>query len=316
MVISVRLDSPFYPNEHRPWAMVNPRLAAIRIVLVEPAGPLNVGSVARVMANMGLSQLVLVNPQCDPDGEEAQRMAVHAGDLLRAATTVATLPEALAGCRRAIATTARTRTLGPPLESPEAVLPWLVTPTGSPTALIFGPEDRGLSNQELNYAQRWLGIPSDPAYASLNLAQAVAVCTYELARVVRPRSPSAPSGLDAAPPSDGTAAPPSPPPDPKSPIAPPLPISPSPHLPPSQTAPLDQMEGFYGQMEALLLQIGYLYPHTCASRMEKLRHFFNRSAPTEQELAMLRGLLRQMNWALGDAAQSPQAFQPSQGEPD
>jgi hypothetical protein len=87
MVISVRLDSPFYPNEHRPWAMVNPRLAAIRIVLVEPAGPLNVGSVARVMANMGLSQLVLVNPQCDPDGEEAQRMAVHAGDLLRAATT-------------------------------------------------------------------------------------------------------------------------------------------------------------------------------------------------------------------------------------
>jgi tRNA/rRNA methyltransferase len=318
MVISVRLDSPFYPNEHRPWAMVNPRLAAIRIVLVEPAGPLNVGSVARVMANMGLSQLVLVNPQCDPDGEEAQRMAVHAGDLLRAATIVATLPEALVGCRRAIATTARTRTLGPPLESPEAVLPWLVTPTGEPTALIFGPEDRGLSNQELNYAQRWLGIPSDPAYASLNLAQAVAVCAYELARVVRPRSPSSISGSDAALSSNGTAtASQSPAPDPTPPItspSPPPPISPS--SPPSQTAPLDQMEGFYGQMEALLLQIGYLYPHTCASRMEKLRHFFNRSAPTEQELAMLRGLLRQMNWALGDAAQSPQAFQPSQGEPD
>ena len=291
--------------------MVNPRLTAIRIVLVEPAGPLNVGSVARVMANMGLSQLVLVNPQCDPDGEEAQRMAVHAGNLLRAATTADSLPEALAGCRRAIATTARTRTLGPPLESPEAVLPWLVTPTGEPTALIFGPEDRGLSNQELNYAQRWLGIPSDPAYASLNLAQAVAVCTYELARVVCPRSPAATSDLEAA-----VQLPmPNPIPSPISP-SPHLPSSPTPSPPGSQTAPLDQMEGFYGQMESLLLQIGYLYPHTCASRMEKLRHFFNRAAPTEQELAMLRGLLRQMNWALGDAAQLPQAFQPSQGEPD
>ena len=312
MVISIRLDSPFYPSEHYPWAMVNPRLAAIRIVLVEPAGPLNIGSVARIMANMGLSHLVLVNPQCDPGGEEAQRMAVHAGDLLRAATTVATLPEALAGCRRAIATTARTRTLGPPLEAPETVLPWLIAPTGEPSALIFGPEDRGLSNQELNYAQRWLGIPSDPAYASLNLAQAVAVCAYELARVVRPRSPSTPSVSNAAPPSDGTAA------------TPHLPISPSPHLPHSlsppppnaQTAPLDQMEGFYGQMESLLLQIGYLYPHTCASRMEKLRHFFNRAAPTEQELAMLRGILRQMNWAVGHIAQSPQVFQPSQKEPE
>ena len=304
MVISIRLDSPFYPSEHYPWAMVNPRLAAIRIVLVEPAGPLNIGSVARIMANMGLSHLVLVNPQCDPGGEEAQRMAVHAGDLLRAATIVATLPEALVGCRRAIATTARTRTLGPPLEAPETVLPWLIAPTGEPSALIFGPEDRGLSNQELNYAQRWLGIPSDPAYASLNLAQAVAVCAYELARVVRPRSPSTPSVSNAAPPSDGTAA------------TPHLPISPSPPPPNAQTAPLDQMEGFYGQMESLLLQIGYLYPHTCASRMEKLRHFFNRAAPTEQELAMLRGILRQMNWALGHTAQSPQVFQPSQEEPE
>lgn len=265
--------------------MVHPQLAPIRIVLVEPAGPLNVGSVARVMANMGLCHLVLVNPQCDPQGEEAQRMAVHAQDLLASAQTVTTLPEALVGCRRAIATTARSRTLGPPLEAPEAVLPWLVTATGEPNALIFGPEDRGLSNQELNYAQRWLGIPSDPTYASLNLAQAVAVCSYELARVVRPRSP-----------------------------APSLPLSPP--LPPAPLSPLEQLEGFYGQVEALLLQIGYLYPHTSASRMEKLRHFFNRAAPTEQELAMLRGIFRQMDWALGHAAQVTAGIQPAESRPE
>jgi tRNA/rRNA methyltransferase len=82
-------------------------LARVRIVLVEPAGPLNVGAVARVMKNMGLRTLVLVNPQCDPLGIEARQMAVHGVDILEAAQCVATLPAALTGCQRAIATTAR-----------------------------------------------------------------------------------------------------------------------------------------------------------------------------------------------------------------
>ena len=150
-------------------------LQGIRIVLVEPAGGLNVGSVARIMANMGFQRLVLVNPHCDPLGPEARQMAVHAAAILEQATVVESLPAALVGCRRAIATTTRSRTQGPPLERPEVALPWLVVPDADTTALIFGPEDRGLSNEELNQAQRWVGIPSDAAYASLNLAQAVMV---------------------------------------------------------------------------------------------------------------------------------------------
>jgi rRNA methylase len=94
-------------------------LASVRIVLVEPAGPLNVGAVARVMKNMGLRTLVLVNPQCDPLGVEARQMAVHGVDILEAAQQVATIPAALMGCQRAIATTARVRTLSTPLESLE-----------------------------------------------------------------------------------------------------------------------------------------------------------------------------------------------------
>ncbi|NJM97843.1 MAG: RNA methyltransferase [Phormidesmis sp. RL_2_1] len=78
-------------------------LSSVRIVLVAPAGPLNVGSVARVMKNFGLSQLVLVAPQCDPQGEEAMQMAVHAKDLLHQAQQVQTIPEALFGCEQAIA---------------------------------------------------------------------------------------------------------------------------------------------------------------------------------------------------------------------
>jgi len=254
---------------------VRPGLQHIRIVLVEPAGALNVGSAARIMANMGLSQLVLVNPHCDPLGEEARRIAVHAGDVLEQAIAVATLPEALTDCTRAIATTARDRALNTDMELPEVALPWLLpaepTAAVSPTALIFGPEDRGLSNTELNYAQRFVRIPSDPDYTSLNLAQAIAVCCYELARAVAPRQASAPAS-----------------------VAPPM----------ASMAALEQLEGFYQHLQSVLLKIGYLYPHTAASRMEKFRRFLLRAAPTPQELAMLRGILRQADWALNQTADS------------
>ena len=154
--------------------------ANIRIVLVEPAGPLNVGSVARVMKNMGLHQLVLVNPHCDYLGEEARLMAVRAADILETAKVVESLPAALVGCVRAIATTGDdSRSLPTKLEDPADALPWLLE---APSALIFGPEDCGLTNAQLNRAQRLIRIPSSDAYSSLNLAQAVAICCYELYR--------------------------------------------------------------------------------------------------------------------------------------
>ncbi|MEM7793798.1 MAG: RNA methyltransferase, partial [Cyanobacteria bacterium P01_C01_bin.118] len=156
-------------------------LAQLRIVLVEPAGPLNIGSVARVMKNFGLTQLVLVNPQCDPYGGDARQMAVHAYDVIEASKTVNTLAEGLVGCQRAIATTARSRDLQTPLESPDLTLSWLLDV--SPTALIFGPEDRGLNNDEMLHAQRFIKIATRPPYESLNLAQAVAICCYELSQV-------------------------------------------------------------------------------------------------------------------------------------
>ncbi|MGI0487851.1 TrmJ/YjtD family RNA methyltransferase [Pantanalinema rosaneae CENA516] len=162
--------------------MPDPRLANIRIVLVEPAGALNVGSIARIMKNMGLNHLVLVNPQCDPVGAEARQMAVHAPEILETALIVATLPEALKGCQRAIATTGLLRPLATPLEAPRTALPWLLSDEiqSDSAALIFGREDRGLTNEELNYAHRLIYIPSSPVYPSLNLAQAVAICCYEL----------------------------------------------------------------------------------------------------------------------------------------
>ena len=242
-------------------------LEKIRIILVEPAGPLNVGAVARVMKNMGLHHLVLVNPQCDPLGVEARQMAVHGGDILEAAEQVPTLPDALRGCQRAIATTARTRTLPTPLESPRAALPWLLAQDVT-SALIFGPEDRGLSNIELNYAQRFVCIPSSWEYPSLNLAQSVAVCCYEIYQNTQQLYLPVEHPYQFATPHAG------------------------------ETAPLEVLEGYYEHLESLLLKIGYLYPHTAQARMEKFRRLFNRAAPTTDEVAMLRGILRQMDWAL------------------
>ncbi len=240
-------------------------LSPISIVLVEPAGPLNVGSVARIMANLGLSRLVLVNPQCDPLSEEARQMAVHAQKILDGAVHVSSLAEALGGCQRVVATTARNRSLPTALEHPRQVLPWLL---GTPSALVFGREDRGLSNEELNLAQRFARIPSTASYASLNLAQSVAICAYELYNLAgEPGSLGQVEGVPEAMAEDADA-------------------------------PIELLEAYYGDLEDLLLKIGYLYPHTANARMEKFRRLHNRAHPSSQEVAMLRGILRQVNWAL------------------
>jgi tRNA/rRNA methyltransferase len=254
-------------------------LDAIRIVLVEPAGPLNVGSIARVMKNFGLSQLVLVNPKCDPLGTEAKLMAVRGADLLESARIVTSLPEALAGVQRAIGTTGIQPADPMPLEPPHQVLPWLLEADGSaqvPGAIVFGREDRGLTIDELHYTPRLLQVQTGDAYNSLNLAQTVALCCYELS-VCQSRGPV-------------TSAP--------EPIAPSEPI-----------ATIDALDRFYQQLEAQLLAVGYLYPHTAPSRMKRFRRIYNRAQPTIEELHMLHGVLSQVNWALGQAGQK--AAQPA-----
>ncbi len=258
-------------------------LRAVRIVLVEPAGPLNVGSVARVMKNFGLGPLVLVNPQCDPQCDEALMMAVHGRDVLERAQRVDRLPEALVGVQRAIATTGSVHDLPTPLEPPRQVLPWLLGSSGGSggvnqgeplsAALIFGREDSGLTNQELHYAQRLLQIPSDEVYPSLNLAQAVAVCCYELSQALTdsdPQSSQSPRGSA-------------------------LPLTEPP-------AAQEVLEGFYQQLETLLLQIGYLYDHTATRRMQRFRRLGHRAQLSHLEVQMLRGILSQMEWAIRQRA--------------
>ncbi len=225
---------------------------------MQPAGPLNVGSVARIMKNMGLNRLFLVNPQCDHTGEDALKMAVHAQNILEMAQIVPNLQTALEGVKRAVATTSRTRSIPTEFNSPGEGISWLLE-VDIESALIFGPEDRGLSNSELNCAQRFVTIPSHPNYPSLNLAQSVAICAYELYKFSIEHENR--SSFNNA-----------------------------------NLASIDFLEGYYQQLELSLLKIGYLQTHTATVRMEKLRRLFNKAQLTKEEVTSLRGILRQIDW--------------------
>jgi tRNA/rRNA methyltransferase len=234
--------------------------APLVLVLVEPAGPLNVGSVARLCANFGVGQLRLVAPRCDHLGEEARRMAVHAADLLERATLHPDLAAAIADCHRVVATSGRQDPEPLPVVGPEDALRWMrAAQPETPSALVFGREDRGLTNDELLQTGRVLRLASDPAYPSLNLSHAVAITLHELRR-----SPGRTMQMQ------GTA---------------------------TEPVARGALEATLADAEDLLLEVGFLLPHTAHARMAKLRALLQRAVISAGEIALLRGMVRQLRWA-------------------
>ncbi len=249
------------------------------LVLVEPAGALNVGSVARLCANFSIDELRLVAPRCDPLADEARRMAVHGRAVLEQARCFASLAEALADCGRVVATSGRGEGEPLALQGPAEALGWLVAQRPeagrqrAPAAIVFGREDRGLSNDELLQAGRLLRIATGPAYASLNLSHAVAVVLHELQRA---RSGPEPAGLPSGAPEG------------------------------AEPAPRGELEATLGDAEALLLEVGFLLPHTARARMAKLRALLQRALVRPGELALLRGMVCQLRWASRRPCAPPQ----------
>jgi len=166
---------------------------AIRIVLVAPSHPGNIGAAARAMKNMGLSELVLVGPRQFPHPEASAR-ASGADDLLARARVVNTLAEAIADCGLVAATTARERDqYFRVLDVRDAAARLVAEAQRAPAAVVFGAERTGLTNEELESAHLLVRIPASPTYASLNLAMAVQLVAYELFRAGgAPRAPSEP----------------------------------------------------------------------------------------------------------------------------
>jgi TrmH family RNA methyltransferase len=155
-------------------------LQQIKIILVGTTHPGNIGASARAMKVMGLRHLCLVAPKFEPNAQ-SYAMATEASDLLSAAERVDTLSEALKDCSSVFGTTARERTLHWPVISPgEAAAAALSETQAGKLALVFGREDAGLSNDEVSHCHKLIRIPTADDCSSLNLAQAVQVCTYEL----------------------------------------------------------------------------------------------------------------------------------------
>ncbi|MCP9833605.1 MULTISPECIES: RNA methyltransferase [unclassified Cyanobium] len=235
---------------------------SLKLVLVEPAGPLNVGSVARLCRTYGLGDLRLVAPRCDPLGDEARLMAVKGFPLLLQAQVFPTLAAALADCGRVVATSGRPEGEPLPLEDPDDALTWLLAGDQAlPSALVFGREDRGLSNDELLQAGRLLQIPTPTPHGSLNLSHAVAVVLHDLHRLVR-QAPA--PAVAAGPPASCSRG---------------------------------VLEAMLSDAQELLLEVGFLLPHTAHARMAKLRALLQRGQVSGPEVALLRGLVCQLRWA-------------------
>jgi tRNA (cytidine32/uridine32-2'-O)-methyltransferase len=223
----------------------------LRIVLVHPQHPGNIGAAARAMKTMGFSDLTLVAPRQFPHSN-ADAMASGAADLLASARVVRTLAEAVADCTRVVATSSRTRSLSLPVFEPrEWAARWASGSLGRQVALLFGPERVGLTNEILESCQEIVSIPVDAAYASLNLAQAVQVLCYELR-------------LTHAPPRPAEA-----------------------HEPVEQA----ELELFFAHLEEVLIALAFLDPDNPRLLMRRLRRLFARATPDFNEINILRGIL-------------------------
>lgn len=158
----------------------SPALNRIRIVMVNTTLPANIGAAARAMKTMGLSNLTLVNPKIFPS-PDATALAAGAADILDQVTLVNTLEEAIADCTLVFGTSARSRTIPWPLLDVRSATKLAIDETANgEIAIVFGREDRGLTNEELAQAQFHLTIPVNEEYGVLNVAAAIQVVCYEL----------------------------------------------------------------------------------------------------------------------------------------
>ena len=225
----------------------------IRIVMVEPSHPGNIGAAARAMKNMGLSELYLVSPPSSHLDPVARARASGAEDLLLNATLCTSLDQALNGVEWVFGASARHRSLDRPCKTPRESAEMIVQQQHS-TAIVFGRESSGLTNSELLRCHYHVNIPSMDGFSSLNLSQAIQVIAYE----IRVASLATNFAFKEA----------------KEPIA---------------TA--EKINGFYSHLESTLDDLGILTPGQCETLLSRFRLMFNRTQMQDTEVNILRGFL-------------------------
>lgn len=237
---------------------MEPEARRARFVLVEPQSAGNVGAAARALKNLGFSRLVLVRPACDPRASAALAMAVDARDLLDAAVLADDLDAALDGAGTVVGTSRRTGKHRRPhfrLDRISAELAGLER--AAEIAFVFGREDHGLSDRDLDRCTHLVHLPAAAAYPSFNLAQAVLLVAYELRR----------AGLDQEDQGDRP--------------------EPAAHA---------EREAFFRHLEQALWTIGCIHEDSAVPILRRLRRLVGRASATAEELRLLRGLARQILW--------------------
>lgn len=231
-------------------------LANITIVLNKPRYPENIGSAARAMRNMGLDRLVVVDPE-NFDVNRALTLATHAAsDVIHHSVISSDLSRAVSGFSYVVGTTARLGGQRQSITRPEELAQKLIPiSANNPIAVIFGPEDRGLTNAELRLCHVLVNIPT-AEFSSINLAQSVMLLCYELFKASLPEAR---------------------------------------HFTP-RLATRHELDGMYGQLQDLLVRIDYIHPDNPGYWINKIRQTFSRMPLRAKEVAIIRGIYRQINW--------------------
>ena len=234
----------------------------LKIVLVEPAGTINVGSVARLCENFNINELRLVSPKCDYLAKESKKMAVRGIKILEAAKIYKDLNSALSDCSRIIATCGRKDHGEIPLSSNKDALRWALESDREETiAIVFGREDRGLSNEELLKANKVISLNTSDNYPSLNLSHAVAIILHQLNQF---------NQLDLV----------------------------KPNIKNSSPSNLITLEDCINDLGSLLIDIGFLMKHTYKAKITKIKQMLIRAEVKDDEVALIRGIISQTRWAI------------------
>ncbi len=231
-------------------------LSNLRIVLVRPKGSGNIGSVARAMKNVGARELAIVG-SARTQSFWARAMAAHGRDILGAAQCYPSIRAAIADCTLVVGTTCRAGLYRSHSQTPREVAPSLASAarTGK-VALLFGPEDHGLSNKDLEHCQQLIAIPTHPEYQSLNVAQAAVICLYEI--YLASLAPAQADGLERA--------------------------------------KAEDIERLFDIMRNSLLKIGFLDSENPEHMLLAFRRIYGRAGLEDKDVRILTGMFRQIEW--------------------
>ena len=232
-------------------------LSNLRIVMVRPRGSGNIGSVARAMKNVGASELAIVG-DARTQSFWARAMAVHGRDVLAEAKRYPTIRQAIADCTLVVGTTCRSGLYRSHSQSLREAAPAMAAAARKgKVALLFGPEDHGLSNNDLEHCQQLITIPANPKYQSYNVAQAAVICLYEI-YVASLAKPVVENEI--------------------------------------QRAQAEDIERLFEIMRSSLLKIGYLDSENPEHILLALRRILGRASLEDRDVRILTAMFRQIEW--------------------